>query len=296
MASRIRRKPKVTYKSPSADDHTYISLSLAQSRGSSPSSSSKIVTSSSSSEKGHQNHDSWSRRKRFAIPSLPLFHPHGRLALSLPPLDPTPYGLPILANPDKIEAKPSLRTRRSPTKPREVEDEPSSITPSVSTIAAVAAQVEMKERASPRKRRAGGAKRKRKDPEDADATYPAKRTRHPRGVNGQGVDDESVVDGAQPEEGEPVTEAAPELSDSAKRRSTRAKGGIKRRDSSASETVSISGSANVISGNAAAGPTDTTPPADAEPEQKAEDVAADPPAGDDDKEEGELSEEQPEKS
>lgn len=293
MASRIRRKPQVTYKSPSADDHIYISLSLTQSRGSSPSSSSKVVTSSSSSDKGHQNHDSWGRRRHSATPSLPLFHPYGRLALSLPPLDPTRYGLPILANPDKIESKPSLRTRRSPTKPREVEDEPSPIASSVSTIAAVAAQ-EIKERASPRKRRAGGAKRKRKDPEDADATYPAKRTRHPRGANGQGVDDESVADGAQPEEVEPVAEAAPELSDSAKRRSTRAKGSIKRRDSSASETTSISGSANVISGNA--GPTDTTSPPDEDKAQKTEDIAADPPVGDDDKEEGELSEEQPGKS
>ncbi|KJA27762.1 hypothetical protein HYPSUDRAFT_34903 [Hypholoma sublateritium FD-334 SS-4] len=294
MASRIRRKPQVTYKSPSADDHAYISLSLAQSRGSSPSSSSKVVTSSSSSDKGQQSQDSWTRRKHSAAPSLPLFHPYGRLALSLPPLDPTHYGLPILANPDKIESKPSLRTRRSPTKPREVEKETSPIAASVSAIAAVAAQ-EVKERASPRKRRAGGAKRKRKDPEDADATYPAKRTRHPRGANGQGVDDDSVADGPQPEEVEPVAEAAPELSDSAKRRSTRGKGSIKRRDSSASETTSISGSANVISGNAA-GPTDATSSADADKTPKAEDVAVDPAVDDDDKEEGELSEEQPGKS
>ncbi|KAF9484471.1 hypothetical protein BDN70DRAFT_849683 [Pholiota conissans] len=261
MSSRIRRKPLVTYKSPTAEDHAFISLSraLTYSRSSSPLSATKSIQSGSSPDKNLRNNDARSslRHGYTVTPSLPLFHPLGRLAMSLPPLDPTRYGLPALAIPDDIVPKQSSRGSRPTSQIREAEDESPAIASSVSTIAAVAAR-EVKERPSPRKRRAGGAKRKRKDPDDGDATYPAKRTRMPRGAAG---DDEALVDVPQTEEELPnPPDAAPELSDTAaKRRSMRSKNSVKRRDSSASDTPSIS----------------------------------DPPAGNDEKEEGELSEEHP---
>lgn len=214
--------------------------------------------------------------------------------MSLPPLDPTRYGLPMPAISDNLQPKSSSRVRRPTAKVREVEDEPPTISASVSTIAAVAAR-EVKERPSPRKRRAGGAKRKRKDADDGDATYPAKRTRIPRGAAGVG-DEESLVDGPQIEEVELPSppDAVPDLSDAAaKRRSTRARGSLKRRDSSGSEVTSISGSANVLpeAGNAA--PPEISASEDTEIAHKSNDPSADPLIGNDDKEEGELSEEHP---
>ena len=120
-------------------------------------------------------------------PPLPLFHPLGKLAMSLPPLDPTAHGLPLLAIPDDLQDK-----RRSihgaGKRSREAEDDGECIRQGMSAVAAVAAR----EKASPRKRRTGGGnKRRRKDGDDGDASYPAKRTRIQRGQNGEeetGVD------------------------------------------------------------------------------------------------------------
>jgi hypothetical protein len=110
-------------------------------------------------------------------------------------------------------------------------------------------EAEEKEKPSPRRRRAaggGGSKRKRKEGDDDDATYPAKRTRIPRGANqNQALEDDiipestvHVADGASTPEPAP-DDRQPE------RRSTRSRG-IVRRDSSASEaetSVSVSAGA-----------------------------------------------------
>ena len=175
-------------------------------------------------------------------PPLPLFHPFGRLAMSLPPLDPTLFGLPTQAIPDEaFQPKASSRSRRPTAKLREVDDQ--HIAPTVSTIAAVAAR-EVKERPSPRKRRPGAAKRKRKDTDDGDATYPAKRTRIPRGTAGQNVEDFVEV---IPLNGSTlIPETFSDLVENTKRRSARSRASTKRRDSSASETNSISPSTNVF--------------------------------------------------
>ncbi|KAF8972949.1 hypothetical protein BDZ97DRAFT_1610046, partial [Flammula alnicola] len=234
---RIRRKPQVTYKSPSAEDHAFITLSSTYSRSKPSSTTPKSAPPSTLPNYPHDIQGA-GRPKYSMTPSLPLFHPFGRLAMSLPPLDPTLYGLPMPAIPDEIEPRASSRARRPAAKSREVEEVAPSVSPTVSTIAAVAAR-EAKERPSPRKRRTGGAKRKRKDADDGDATYPAKRTRMPRGVANQGVEEDALLDVAQPNEAEIIPETLPELSDTAKRRSTRSRGSLKRRDSSASETTSI---------------------------------------------------------
>lgn len=172
-------------------------------------------------------------------PPLPLFHPLGHLALSLPPLDPTLYGLPELPVPDELEERQFRKpSKKLQGKNREAEEEVETPVPTVSAVAAVAAQ-ELKERASPRKRRngngGGGPKRKRKDVEDGDATYPAKRTRLPRGAATQNGEEDVTADMGSI--GETATEVL--LSDDLveKRRTTRSRGG-KGRESSESETTS----------------------------------------------------------
>ncbi|KAF5351976.1 hypothetical protein D9756_007388 [Leucocoprinus leucothites] len=116
-------------------------------------------------------------------------------------------------------------------KPSDPDEEDVSI-PSVSSIAAVAAN-EVK-RSSPRKRRvgAGNGKRRRKEVEDGDATYPAKRTRQTRGVGGEEIEFDEV-------HGQVEADGTPEVDGPAERRperrSTRSR--AKRRDSSEIESV-----------------------------------------------------------
>ena len=211
-------------------------------------------------------------------PPLPLFHPFGRLAMSLPPLDPTLFGLPTRAIPDEtFQPKSSSRSRRPTAKLREVGDQ--QLTPTVSTIAAVAAR-EVKERPSPRKRRSGAAKRKRKDIDDGDATYPAKRTRMPRGQN---VEEDFVE--VIPLMAETLSHLVE--SNNTKRRSARSRASTKRRDSSESETNSISPSTNVFA--TTSGADTSTNDVDVEISQESFVVQFEE-AGE--KEEGELSEEQ----
>jgi hypothetical protein len=209
--------------------------------------------------------------------------------MSLPPLDPTKYGLPVPPVPDIIqESKSSSRLRRPAAKIREIEEEAATVLPTVSTVAAVAAR-EAKERPSPRKRRGGGGKRKRKDMDDGDATYPAKRTRIPRGNVGPNVEEELPMEVAQFDV-PLMMESFSDLPETAKRRSTRAKGSLKRRDSSASETTSVSGS-NAIYASLVG--TDTNAIGTAGPQQL-EDMGILAERDDkEEREEGELSEEQP---
>jgi hypothetical protein len=173
---------------------------------------------------------------------------------------------------------------------REVEEDPATVSLTVSTVAAVAAR-EVKDRPSPRKRRGGGGKRKRKDADDGDATYPAKRTRIPRGTAGQNVEEEPPTEVTQFDV-PAIMESFSDLSEPIKRRSTRAKGSLKRRDSSASETTSVSASANAISVSQVIGTAANTLNVEGPQELEVAGVLA----GSDDKEEreeGELSEEPP---
>jgi len=202
--------------------------------------------------------------------------------MSLPPLDPTLFGLPMQADSDEaFQPKSSVRSRRPTAKLREVDDQ--TITPTVSTIAAVAAR-EIKERPSPRKRRPAAAKRKRKDIDDGDATYPAKRTRIPRGTAGQNVEEDSV-EGIPLNDSITMPETLSDLVENTKRRSARSRANTKRRDSSASETTSISPSTHIF---ATSGANPSTNDVDMETSHKSLMVQFD---GKEEKEEGELSEE-----
>jgi len=113
------------------------------------------------------------------------------------------------------------------------EEEVNSVRQDISAVAAVAAR----ERASPRKRRTGGVnKRKRKDGEDGDASYPAKRTRIPRGQNGG--EEETGFESASN-----VEMAGDEMVEIQKRRSTRRGAAIpaQRRESTDSSGTNTTG-------------------------------------------------------
>ncbi|KAG6862295.1 hypothetical protein C0995_015992 [Termitomyces sp. Mi166 len=177
------------------------------------------------------------KRRRYPMaPPLPLYHPLGRLALSLPPLDPASVGLPTPAKSDDLIRSPA-RARRPAGKSREITvEEETVLPPTISTIF----DVEVRGKPSPRKRRAGvGSKRKRREADDGDATYPAKRSRMPRGSN-QIIADEVAFESSIPEV-TPTPEPMSEVPEDRlpERRSTRTRSSAKRRDSSASEAPSL---------------------------------------------------------
>lgn len=235
IISFIRRKPRITYKSPTADDHVYFNMPSSQ-----PSSRPPSRKSSPSSRTQKPGARDARYNKCVIYPTLPLFHPLGDLAMSLPPLDPNEYGLPLLSTPDERDPGPQSRFKRPATQPPKAEEDSNGAASAMSNNAATVAAREVKERASPRKRRAGGAKRKRKDADDGDATYPAKRTRIPRGGGGRGAEDDSPVDSMEMSESVgAIPEGLSDPTDNTVRRSARAKGSSNRRDSGGSETTSI---------------------------------------------------------
>lgn len=244
----IRRKPRNTYKSPSMGESypigPFLFTTVSQKFASSSSSSSSSAESVKASTTQVQITTSTilPKRKKFPMgPPLPLYHPLGRLALSLPPLDPASVGLPTPVRSDDAGRRSSARARRPVAKLRDVEEE----SPILASVAPVV-EVEIRDKPSPRKRRAGGggvSKRKRKEVDDGDATYPAKRTRIPRGATNQNQagDEESPTESVMPvvevtPTPEPISEAPEDKKP--ERRSTRARGSAKRRDSSASEAAS----------------------------------------------------------
>ncbi|KAJ4468228.1 hypothetical protein J3R30DRAFT_1686079 [Lentinula aciculospora] len=243
--SSIRRKPTMTYMSPSFSDfrgpvHRLSASSIVTPPMVSTSSSPKLYPVPAKSLLASS--------KRSVGPPLPLYHPFGKLAMSLPPLDPTAFGLPVPITIDDDNSRSSSHSKRSGVKLRDaaVETDPIPPVASVSTVAAVAAR-ETKEKASPRKKRAGGGgKRKRNSGDDGDATYPAKRTRQPRGGANNIPDDEPESPDASANGGHlmDIVSSTPgtpmDIPDKPERRTTRSRGAIARRDSTASETPSVS--------------------------------------------------------
>ncbi|KAJ7647486.1 hypothetical protein FB45DRAFT_893569 [Roridomyces roridus] len=227
QVSAIRRKPIHTNQSPSATGPAHPVKTTSQASTSKTSNNNIIVRADITP-------------KQYPVaPSLPLYHPLGKLALSLPPLEPSMFGHSPRVNIDDSGRRSSGRSRRPAAKLRDAEEDEGSrpmVISNVSAIAAVAAR-EIKEKVvvvTPRKRRGGGPKRKRKEDDgDFSGAYPAtKRTTRARGTT-QVADEGSpssetapLPESSAPAEGEPQQE----------RRTTRA--WMKRRDSSASETSS----------------------------------------------------------
>ncbi|KAG6854053.1 hypothetical protein C0991_011031 [Blastosporella zonata] len=242
--SSVRRKPRMTYKSPSGDASFIIGpfSFTAEQKSASSSPTPHPITLKVTTGPMHLTCTSTpiKRRSFSMVPPLPLYHPLGRLASSLPPLDPASVGLPTPVRSDD-SIRSSSRARRPAVKLRDVmADDETALTPTAVTTSAVL-DVEIREKASPRKRRrGGGSKRKRREVDDGDATYPAKRTRVPRGTSNQLLaDDEAPLESNIPEvilTPEPMSEVPEDRQP--ERRSTRSRGSVKRRDSSASEAAS----------------------------------------------------------
>ncbi|KAF8919986.1 hypothetical protein CPB85DRAFT_1276307 [Mucidula mucida] len=214
--SSIRRKPQYTYRSPQAASSWMPSPNASSSSSSSGSSQSPLEPPSPSKPSPIKTQGSLSKRPTAL--TLPLYHPLGRLALSLPPLNPTLFGFPatVCIDDDNLEG------RVAPHTPEGVSE-----TLSISTNTVVA-DLEVKEMhvVTPRKRR--GGKRKRKDPEEADATYPAKKTRQTRGQsNTSHVHEPSPL--AEVRSVAPSTTPEPALSPEKKKRTTRSEGQSSRR-------------------------------------------------------------------
>lgn len=201
------------------------------------------------------------------VPLLPLYHPLGPLAQSLPELDPGHFGLPGSLNiedpDDAREGDPARRSTSRTQRPgqktreRETGDDDAQTNGTPNGTGKPGAEAAAKN-PSPRKRRGGGAKRKRKDADDGDPAFPAppaKRTRNPRGANlnvpaapspliseavvASDLVEDAVEGGGEPDA--PQEEAPPAPKRSARTRKPRAKP-AKRRDSSgsASTTTSVS--------------------------------------------------------
>lgn len=265
----VRRKPVFTYQSPA--QNTAIShpekssptpqsgISLPPLVSTSPPTPSQVPELSQISAVTHK-----SSRSHMTMALLPLYHPFGALALSLPDLDPSAFGLPApVAVFDDPTRRFSNRQRRPAAKVRDADAPTRSHSPSLVAETPVP-EPEVKEKPSPRRRRGGGpgGKRKRREHEDGDATYPAKRPRNPRssgvasGLSGSrtlskegspalsnahsGVS--PALDGSR---GDTTEEKKPE------RRKTRSRGAIVRRDSTTSEETTTTASQSASAGNTA---------------------------------------------
>ncbi|KAE9401590.1 hypothetical protein BT96DRAFT_880179 [Gymnopus androsaceus JB14] len=241
--SAIRRKPQFTYISPSSSEvRGPLNLLPSSSTVSRP----NLRKSSSPSQPKSSTLTAARSTPRVPMgPPLPLYHPHGKLAMSLPPLNPSTFGLPLPITIDDDSSRSSSHSKRSGVKLRDAAVETDPIPPtSVSAVAAIAAR-EIK---SPRKKRAGGGKRKRKD-DDPDTAYPAKRNRQTRGAASLPNDEEPdspSANASQGLDGPSIPGTPVEVPDKPERRTTRSRGAIARRDSTASETPSVSAASNVV--------------------------------------------------
>ncbi|KAI8975899.1 hypothetical protein BD414DRAFT_497258 [Trametes punicea] len=194
---RSRRKPAKVFKSPSADEPAESQgLNVSRKRATPP--YEKPSPRQSSAETGRSPPPSLATVRRTAaqrkLPMLSLYHPLGPLAQSLPELDPELFGLPNSLNiedPDdqgKADAggRSTSRGQRPAQKPREREiaDGDTQSNGAATNGSGKPGEDAPTRNPSPRKRRGGGAKRKR-NADDGDTAFPppAKRTRNPRGAN-----------------------------------------------------------------------------------------------------------------
>jgi hypothetical protein len=213
-------------------------------------------------------------KKKYPMgPPLPLYHPRGKLALSLPELDAAAFGLPAAGGGrvDDGGRRASARARRPAAKLRDADGEGEErvvvgelsesggggvdrteevVHVGVTGSGVVPPTRDARERTGTRKRRnGGGGRRKRREADDGDGTYPAKRPRNSARGAAAAREGSAGVESAVAEDtvnvgGEvAVEEKKPE------RRLTRSRGvPRKRRESSASETTATSGSAPASAG------------------------------------------------
>ncbi|KAL1701187.1 hypothetical protein EV121DRAFT_263269 [Schizophyllum commune] len=182
----MRRKPAHTYRSPTADCASGpIIMRRTTTASSNESTSSESSSTSPPSARTIPRvlrppvASTVKARRRTSNDHLPLYHPRGKLATSLPPLDALAHGLPIIEDYQLAGGKSGSRAKRNGTS--KLRD---AVT--VAPIAEPAANppAPAPSKPTPRKRRAAGggggsaaAKRKRAAVDDADAPYPATKRR-----------------------------------------------------------------------------------------------------------------------
>ena len=183
-------------------------------------------------------------------PPLPIYHPLGRLALSLPELDPGMRPQSSLSSADDA-MRGTSRPRRPAARVRDTADADNGDTRSPLPV-----PVEVPtppEKPSPRKRRSGGqtnSRRRRREADDGDATYPAKRTRANRAPPVPASDSGSLGNGADAAEAEGTEEGvkAPERRSTRSRAAAQVKPPPIRRNSSASDRTQTSVSVSIAGG------------------------------------------------
>lgn len=263
-SSASRRKPQTTYRSPSLQFPNDLCIERSgqflrhSPSGHGPPAPTTRTSNASPAHGGAasvpaNNASAATLKPKYPMkPPLPIYHPLGRLALSLPQLDFSAHPQSSLGQTDDASRGAAPRSRRPAARVRDAADTDSV---DASTPLAVNADAQIPpDKPSPRKRRAGGqssSRRRRRDADDGDATYPAKRTRANRappvppsdgGSPGNGGADAADVDGS--EEGM----KAPERRSTRSRAAAQAKPPPVRRNSSASDrtqtsvSVSIAGS------------------------------------------------------
>ncbi|KAH8979125.1 hypothetical protein EDB92DRAFT_1758108, partial [Lactarius akahatsu] len=182
-------------------------------------------------------------------PPLPIYHPLGRLALSLPELDPGMRS--SLNSADDAMRGTASRPRRPATRVRDAADADNGDT---GTPLAVPVETPApSEKPSPRKRRSGGqtnSRRRRREADDGDATYPAKRTRANRAPAVPASDSGSLGNGADAPDADGTEEGvkAPERRSTRSRAAAQVKPPPVRRNSSASDRTQTSVSVSIAGG------------------------------------------------
>ena len=195
-------------------------------------------------------------------PPLPIYHPLGRLALSLPELDPSMRPPSSLNSPDEAMRGTASRPRRPAARGRDGADADNGDngTPLPVPVEAPAPP----DKPSPRKRRSGGqtnSRRRRREADDGDATYPAKRTRANRAPPVPASDSGSLGNGADAVDADGTEEGvkAPERRSTRSRAAAQVKPPPIRRNSSASDRTQTSVSVSIAGGQPRKEDIDVTP-------------------------------------
>ncbi|PCH43478.1 hypothetical protein WOLCODRAFT_164469 [Wolfiporia cocos MD-104 SS10] len=207
--STIRRKPIFTYQSPCSSTPIEVLVTPSSHAPPSPQPHTGAQTKRDASHADMTIPTTIIRTRPYARSklskgsSLPLYHPLGPLAQSLPPLDPTTLGLPSTVSvEDNTPEKPQDSGRRSSSRPRrpaakvrdrDAADEDELIDGALTPESAPSTREAAPRTSSPRKRRAGGAsgtggssakRRRRPEQDEPDGPTPPapKRARNPRGA------------------------------------------------------------------------------------------------------------------
>ncbi len=264
-SSASRRKPQTTYRSPSLQfpsdlciEHSGQTIrSSPAGLGPPPALPGRCSHASSAASTNVPV-----RMKYPMKPPLPIYHPLGRLALSLPELDPGMRPQSSLSLADDAMRGAASRPRRPAARVRDAADADNGDT---GTPLAVPVETPAPpEKPSPRKRRSGGqtnSRRRRREADDGDATYPAKRTRANRAPPVPASDSGSLGNGADAADADGTEEGvkAPERRSTRSRAAAQVKPPPIRRNSSASDKTQTSVSVSIAGGQPRKEDVDVTP-------------------------------------